>query len=499
MKVVERQSINRRIDGKLRWLLIRFLAGVVVCFPLVLVEGVLRLWVPDPGLPLEDPYISFGELRPLFVPDASGTILETAPERLRYFCPQSFSASKSSQTYRIFCLGGSTVQGRPLSVETAFSTWLKLNLEVLCPDRAIEMVNCGGISYASYRLVPLMEELLQYQPDLFILYTGHNEFLEDRTYRRLKNVPRMLIGLHHRLLHLRTYQLVDRYLASRGNSDESKTVLSTEVKTKLDVKTGLSTYHRDPVWQQGIIEHFRRNLEVLVQTAQRADVPIILMNPVSNLKDCPPFKSEFGRDQSQEDQDRVIALWEQARQGDTSDPWSRLHLLEQAAALDDQHAGLLYQLGISYAQTGRFSEAKSYFLAAKEQDICPLRMLEPMHQTVKEVASRHGIPLVDVRELIEQRSAHRIPGQEWFSDHVHPNINGHQLIADALTDCLAEQQLFRYPDHWREEREQLWQTHLQSLGDIYYQDGFTHLRMLENWSGRRIPRNRLRGRDPNAP
>ena len=285
MKVVKRQSINSRIHRKLRWLLIRFLACGVVCFPLVLVEGVLRAYVPDPGVIEEDPYISFGELRPLFEPNASGNLFETAPERLRYFCSQSFAAIKSAKTYRVFCLGGSTVQGRPLSVETAFSTWLKLNLQVLCPDRAIEMVNCGGISYASYRLVPLMKELLHYQPDLFILYTGHNEFLEDRTYRRLKNVPRVLIGLHHRLLRLRTYQLVDRYLASRGNSDEAKTVLSTEVKTKLDVKTGLSTYHRDPVWQRGIIEHFRRNLEVLVQTAQRADVPIILMNPVSNLKD----------------------------------------------------------------------------------------------------------------------------------------------------------------------------------------------------------------------
>jgi hypothetical protein len=124
-------------------------------------------------------------------------------------------------------------------------------------------------------------------------------------------------------------------------------------------------------------------------------------------------------------------------------------------------------------------------------------MLEPMHQTVKEVASRYGIALVDVRELIEQRSEHGIPGGDWFVDHVHPNVNGHQVIADALTDVLAEQQLFRYRDHWREEREQLWQAHLQSLGDIYYQDGFMHLRMLENWSGRRIPLSRLRGRDPN--
>ena len=120
MKVVERHSINGQIHSKLRWLLIRFLAGVVVCFPLVLVEGVLRLWVPDPGLPLEDPYISFGELRPLFVPNASGTMLETATERLRYFCPQSFSALKSSETYRIFCLEGRLFRDAPCQPRRPF-------------------------------------------------------------------------------------------------------------------------------------------------------------------------------------------------------------------------------------------------------------------------------------------------------------------------------------------------------------------------------------------
>ena len=47
------------------------------------------------------------------------------------------------------------------------------------------MINCGGVSYASYRLGPILDEVLGYEPDLIMLYTGHNEFLEARTYPRL--------------------------------------------------------------------------------------------------------------------------------------------------------------------------------------------------------------------------------------------------------------------------------------------------------------------------
>ena len=35
----------------------------------------------------------------------------------------------------------------------------------------------GGVSYASYRVAALMEELVRYEPDLFVIYSGHNEFL----------------------------------------------------------------------------------------------------------------------------------------------------------------------------------------------------------------------------------------------------------------------------------------------------------------------------------
>ena len=59
----------------------------------------------------------------------------------------------------------------------------------------MEIINTGGISYASYRVARLMEELLAYQPDVFVIYTGHNEFLEKRIYHKRPSLPTGLIRM----------------------------------------------------------------------------------------------------------------------------------------------------------------------------------------------------------------------------------------------------------------------------------------------------------------
>lgn len=481
----------RHVSLKKRFLF-HLAALAVVLAPLILVELMLRICVPAPRISLDDPYVSFSGLRPLFVSDPIGTRYETGKERLTYFCPQSFSATKDPKALRIFCLGGSTVQGRPFSVETSFTTWLQLNLQAAWPQRKIEVVNCGGISYASYRLIPIMRELMDYAPDLFILYTGHNEFLEDRTYGRIKQMPGSLFRIHHSLLKLRSYAWAHQFIYPRlAKSDEvdptARSTLPTEVKTKLDQQQGPASYTRDPVWRAGIMVHFHRNLGLMLRMAQGADIPIILMNPVSNLKDASPFRSEYRTDLPPQKLERVIALREQALALDWTDVQQKLDLLLRAAELDQQHAGLCYLIGKCYEHLGRLTEAKPWFAQARDEDICPLRMLGPMHLAVLDTARQYRVPLVNVQELFEQRSEDAVVGDEWLLDHVHPTISGHQLIADTLFHQLETMGLAHRPADWAERKQTLWQDHLASLDHAYYMHGQDHLKRLHEWSRGRIP------------
>ncbi len=451
---------------------------------LVLVEVVVRLFfAPIPAIDLEDPYVSFEGTRPLFVSDPEGERFETSSERLTFFQKDSFSVTKHAQTKRVFCLGGSTVQGRPYSIETSFTTWLQLNLQAGRPETQWEVVNCGGISYASYRLVTLMREMLGYDPDLFIIYTGHNEFLEDRTYERIKKMPQALIKLHRMMLKLQTYRLI----STRRRQGFSRSILPVEVQAKLDYEKGLESYRRDDVWHDGTIEHFGRNLETLVQMSLDADVPIILVNPVSNIRDCPPFKSQFSEDLSKREVEKVVELWEQASRLDWADVADKVKLLEQALAIEERHAGLLYATGKCYERMGRWNEAKERFLAAKEEDICPLRILEPMREAIFEVAGRYKVPLVDAEMIFEEQADNAIAGNLWLLDHVHPTISGHQLIAKALFDEMVRLKLVNSTDDFEAGREELWREHLTSLDDIYFAHGARRLKKVQEWSRGKIP------------
>jgi hypothetical protein len=184
---------------------------------------------------------------------------------------------------------------------------------------------------------------------------------------------------------------------------------------------------------------------------------------------------------------RIMGLWTEAEGLPWSDVYGKIALLEQAVRIDERHAGLLYQLGKCLEHVGRFAEAKRCFVRAKEQDVCPLRMLEPMHEVILDVARRGHAPLVDFRALIENRTADGIPGKEWLLDHVHPTIEGHQLMADALYEAMELMDLAPSLEGWRRHRDELWRRHLSSLNKAYYAQGAARLQRLRQWSRGHIP------------
>ncbi|MCP4400602.1 MAG: SGNH/GDSL hydrolase family protein, partial [bacterium] len=165
--------------------------SVTVAF-FILIELILLAVGVVPLYQRTDPYIGFSGYAPLFLkhtPSNGEPIFETAQNKIRWFNQQSFPVRKAEGTIRIFCLGGSTTYGRPYDDRTSFCGWLRLFLPAVDPGHRYEVINAGGISYASYRVARLMEELADYEPDLFIVYSGHNEFLEKRTYDKLLKTP----------------------------------------------------------------------------------------------------------------------------------------------------------------------------------------------------------------------------------------------------------------------------------------------------------------------
>lgn len=447
----------------------------------LLLELVLAAAGVKPAISRRDPFVGFEPGAPLFV--RQGDRYVTNPVKLCFFNPQEFPAVKSRRAYRIFCLGGSTTYGHPYDHRTYFGSCLRAYLEETAPDRQWEVVNCGGISYASYRIALLMDELVHYQPDLFIVYTGHNEFLEERTYGDFRRRNRMLAGLLRAASYSRVFQVMQGTL--RPAPPEPASRLPSEVATRLEV-VGLEAYHRDRAWQRAVLDHFRSSLTRIVEQAHGAGAQVIFVQPAANLKDFTPFKSEHTAGLSDEQVERWKGLIVAGRRAQAAgDPQRAVALLREAEQQNPERAMGLWYLGDALLAAGQQEDALRYFVRAKDEDVCPLRALSEIGEILRQVAREQHVTLVDFpQHLADQYGVLSAVGLECFLDHVHPTLAVHADLGRALAHQLAAQGVTSDFADSPELDERVSQRVRKSLTPYDHVMALNTLAMTLSWAGK---------------
>jgi tetratricopeptide (TPR) repeat protein len=447
-------------------------AGLAVAaLILVGLEGVLALAGIRPARETLDPTLGFDAGLPLFEQrkDASGIeILSTASNKLRFFNAQSFPRRKAAGATRIVCIGGSTTYGHPYRDSVSFPGWLRELLKAAAPERVWEVINAGGISYASHRELAIVREMLQYEPDIFIVLNGHNEFLEERTYRDLRSRGPLFARAQRLALHTRLYTLLKRAVPAPAS------VLHREVHTKLDDSVGLDAYRRDDARAARIAAEYRRNLLAMAAAARDTGARVLFVEPVSQLRGCAPFKSEGAAAPEQADIDE----------------------LREALRRDPRHAGNHFRLAEALVSNGDEAGALPHYRASRDEDIVPLRATQPLIDALREVAADAGIPLLELDRLCadwtQQRGGGRIPGPELFTDHVHFTIEGYRLIALALIERMNELGWLTPPVRVPDETVAAVANRIESAQDTREQ-GFAlrNLAKTLSWAGKSAEAARL--------
>ena len=465
-----------------------FFAGIEIFLSFV---GVIPLTLT------EDPMVGFGENMPLFVRQKQGDgtfVYRTAKNKLRYFNDQSFPADKGKNTCRIFCLGGSTTYGRPYDHRLSFGGWLDAYLKEIEPDRTWEVINAGGISYASYRVAKLMQELTRYEPDLFIVYSGQNEFLERRSYGKLADMPSWLTYFESNLNRTRIYSGLKRlYKILRPNSFEKakkKYELSGEVRTILEFTAGPSSYHRDDTLKQQILNHYYANLERMIRLSRDADADILFVTPVVNLKDVSPFKSEFKEGLSESSKDLFVGLLERGKHlREDGNPSDALKLYKQAFEIDNRYADLYFEIGRALFDLKGYEKAEAAFKHAVDEDIAPLRALSYMRAILFDVTSKHGVSLVDFEEILKQayleQYDHAVFGNEFFMDHVHTDDERYRILGLSLLSELEKKGFVTFEQTLNDmQMEKIGQQVRSSLNKGYYRESIFNLARVFDWAGK---------------
>ena len=291
-------------------------------FLLVLFEGILRI-------------CRFGKDTSLFrqVEYPSGTQgWEPNPDvEIRYFfrppCPQTQPANnimrysflidpKSSEEKRVFFLGASTIYGMPPPQNLSIPTLLQSLLDTSYPKHRVQVINCGITALNSHAMVDMAEEILPLDPDLVVLYTGHNEFYGPHGVAstvRYFNQP-FLLHLMKQFSHTRLFQLIRRF--DPGKRDRSLNSSGTEIlfMETMVGKDQIKEGSRDYKWT---VSRFQENMDRIGNICQKNNIPLILCTVVSNERDCAPLKPILPQTWNTED-DRTTHNWNTS--GMASDP-----------------------------------------------------------------------------------------------------------------------------------------------------------------------------------
>ncbi len=465
----------------------------------IVLEGALALFGVEPRLYHEDPYVGFSSHSPLFVKqrsDGGEAAYGTANNKLSLFNAQTFPARKPRGARRVFCMGGSTTFGRPYDDATSFCGWLRELLPDVDPTVEWEVINAGGVSYASYRVALLMEELVDYDPDLFVIYSGQNEFLEERTYRDIITMTSAVRGLGALAARTRTHAVITgaiRGAEAKEGDQPVQSVMGEEVDTLLDSAVGPSAFSRDDEHQQRVVEHFAFNLARMVDIAHSARAAVILAVPASNLRSCTPFKAEHRKGVEAAEvvrwQNEIRVAKVALQVGGTA---AGLKNLEAAEQIDGRHAELLYLKGQVLERLGRVREARVAYERARDEDICPLRMLGRMGDVIREVADDRGVPLVDFEAAVVRESDAGIPGQDLFLDHVHPTIEGNLLLAREFLEAMIESDMVEPVAGWGEGAvDEVRESVLASVDEEAHALALMKLSKVLGWAGKLEESDRL--------
>ena len=387
----------------------------------------------------------------------------------------------------IFVLGGSTVQGRPFAPQTAFSAWAEDDLSHAVPSERIRIVNCGGVSFASHRLSRLVPELLTYDPDLIVIATGHNEFLEDHTYSRSTSTS-VGSGIANSLNQLKTVALLRHWISPNTmiNAAAEVPVPNHEFKAKLDHAAGYETYHYDAEWHANVVKQFAESVTRMIDQCESAKVPVCLIELAANHRDTAPLKSEHAPSVSQAQQIQWRASMDLAEQAIESMDWvAAISFLQDCVKHSPEHALSHFRLARCLKANQQDQDASRHFQFAVDHDVCPLRMKTKLVAKLLNIAEHRSVPLIRCGPLLDtlREGTGTEFGFDLFLDHVHPTIRSHQVIGKQLAQTIQEMGLVISQDQQRfSHSPSLLKRRIDEQSATYFTNGRRRIGWLESWA-----------------
>lgn len=316
-----------------------------------------------------------------------------------------FLRKKPENGFRIFVLGSSTVVGFPYENNLMFSRILQKRLQDSYPDKNIEVVNTAITAINSITLNDYMREIVHYSPDAIIFYEGQNEFYGAFGIGSNETLSRnaFVRNLHFRLLNLRFYQVLRKGIGATSKLFSKKPdIANARGSLMKKMVADKQIVYKGDTYNYGL-DQFRTNLGGILKRCANHDIPVFLSDLVTNVRDLPPFGSA------------------------DSEKFPR--------------ADATYKLAIETLNAGDTIKARELFYLAKDLDPVRFRASEDINLIIDSLAVAYNCYFVPTKDYFMNASVGKLIGNNLLTEHVHPNINGQFIMADAFYNSIVESKL----------------------------------------------------------
>jgi tetratricopeptide (TPR) repeat protein len=324
---------------------------------------------------------------------------------------KSRAAGVSSETFNIYYFGGSSMQGEPYPPSLSIPALVSYLFDGKLLDKPIRSVNLAGsgrdIEYNLIRMQTIAEHPTAFHPSLFVVYSGHNEFLKyERPY---SSPPVVTLARYSKLVEF-MMRALDRYdltIDDRRLFDEPL-MNDAQFNSVLDAYGGTVTS--------------------MVEAAKSIDIPILLSTVAGNYADWQPNRSSSCR--REEDHPELIRLMEAATEAERAEDL-RLAAQYYAKAVDlcPGFAEAIFRQARLYRRLGQNDEAWKLFQKAVDSDGMPLRASSRQNDFIRGLPANSHLILIDVVQGLRAQTPDGLIGDNLMIDGHHPNLSGYLEIA----------------------------------------------------------------------
>ncbi len=354
-----------------------------------------------------------------------------------------FEVEKRPTTKRIFMLGESTMAGFPYDYNVPAPDLLKDRLIQLLPQYTIEVINVGASAISSYTVREFVNELVDYKPDAFVVYLGHNEFYGALGVGSTEYLGQSgtIVNLYLSLSNIRLFRLARNMVNSVQHWFKPDVTPRQATLMEAMVKQKIISYHSTEYLAAR--SNFESNLIAIIRTAKKRGIPLVLSTLTSNIRDQRPLLSTPSPAVNDEQRMRWNELLKAGfREVEAGWPDSASARFRDAIAIDSLNAEAHFRLAQCLEQSGHYDKAYEEYKKARDYDGLRFRASTDFNSLIRDLCRREEVPLADAELAFEQASPHRLVGNNLMLEHLHPNFDGYFLLAKTFFSALKSSTAF---------------------------------------------------------